>query len=72
MSKFYLGETDDWDFRLVKRKGHVEMWRKPATSSHKISIYEHVNQDEEPLFHTTKFDEIEAERVFDVAVKMLK
>jgi hypothetical protein len=72
MSKYNIGETDDWDFRLVKRQGRVELWHKPATSSYKVSLYEHVNQDEENLFHTTKFDAEEAERIFEVAVGLVK
>ena len=72
MSKYKIGETDDWDFRLAKRKGRVEMWHKPVTNSFKVSLYEHIDQDEECLFHTTKFNEEAAERVYDTVVGMLK
>jgi len=72
MSKYKIGKTDEWDFRLVKRKGRVEMWHKPATSSYKVCLYEHTSQDEECLFHTTKFNEESADRVFDTVVGMLK
>ncbi len=72
MSNYKIGDKDDWDFRLVKRVGRVEFWEKPETNSFKVCLYEHINQDEECLFHTTKFDLPSAQRVFDVAGKLLK
>jgi hypothetical protein len=72
MSKYPIGEKDDWNFRLVKRSGRVEMWHKPETHSYMVCLYEHVNQDEERLFHTTKFDQKEAEQVFQTVLGLLR
>ncbi len=72
MSKYNIGEKDDWNFRLVKREGRVEMWEKLETNSFKVCLYEHVKQDEECLFHTTKFDQKSAHKTFSTTVKLLK
>jgi hypothetical protein len=72
MSKYKIGEKDDWNFQLEKRVGRVEMWFKPETSSYMVCFYEHVNSDEERLFHTTKFSQEEADWVFRTVVGLLR
>jgi hypothetical protein len=72
MSKYKIGEKDDWDFRLVRREERVEMWHKPETNSYMVCLYEHINRDEERLFHTTKFSQEEADWVFETVVGLLR
>jgi len=71
MSNYKIGEKDDWDFRLIKRSGRVEMWHKPETHSYKVALYEHINQAEDCLFHSTKFELHLAEKVYETAVRVV-
>jgi hypothetical protein len=71
MSKYNVGETTEWGWRVVKRDGQVEMWHNPKSGSYEVFLYEHVQQYEDVLLHATRFTLETAESIFDTVVSML-